>query len=188
MDEQLSYATCANLVDYPDSAGPVGTQLRPEIAAAMPTVSRDGRTYTFRIRPGFRFSPPSNEPVTAATFRHTIERTLSRFAQNWPYAPDIVGVRSLPDGQESAHIAGISARGMTLSITLAKPAGDFLVATRHAVLLPGAALDSARPEARARNRSLRPARTTSPRSSRTGSCSCGTRTTPATAPGARRGS
>ena len=66
-DEQLSYTTCANLLNYPDSAGPAGTRLRPEIAVAMPSVSRDGRTYTFRIRPGFRFSPPSDEPVTAAT-------------------------------------------------------------------------------------------------------------------------
>ena len=73
-DEQLLYATCAKLLNYPDSAGPAGARLRPEVAAAMPTVSRDGRTYTFRIRPGFRFSPPSNEPVTAETFRHTIER------------------------------------------------------------------------------------------------------------------
>ena len=74
MDEQLSYATCANLLDYPDSAGPDGMRLRPEIAAAMPTISRDGRTYTLPHPSGFRFSPPSNEPVTAATFRHTIER------------------------------------------------------------------------------------------------------------------
>src|SRR5919204_5374923 len=33
---QLMYATCANLLYYPDSAGPQGTQLRPEIAAGVP--------------------------------------------------------------------------------------------------------------------------------------------------------
>jgi ABC-type transport system substrate-binding protein len=125
-DEQLAYTTCANLLNYPDSAGPTGTRLRPEIAAAMPSVSRDGRTYTFRIRPGFRFSPPSNESVTAATFKHTIERTLSRFAQIWPNAPDIVGVAAFRAGK-AAHISGISARGTLLSITLTRPAGDFLV-------------------------------------------------------------
>ena len=43
----------------------------------MPEVSPDGRTYTFTIRPGYRFSPPSNEPVTAETFRYSIERALS---------------------------------------------------------------------------------------------------------------
>ena len=66
---QRDYATCANLLNYPDSDGSSGQQLRPEIAAAMPSVSADGRTYTFRIRAGFRFSPPSGEPVTAQTFR-----------------------------------------------------------------------------------------------------------------------
>ena len=43
----------------------------------MPAVSADGRTYRFRVRRGFRFSPPSGEEVTAETFRHTIERALS---------------------------------------------------------------------------------------------------------------
>ena len=57
--------------------GVAGQQLRPEIAAAMPTVSADGRTYTFRIRPGFRFSPPSGQAVTAQTFRYSLERALS---------------------------------------------------------------------------------------------------------------
>jgi hypothetical protein len=33
LDEQLSRATCANLLGYPD-----GTQRRPELAAGMPAV------------------------------------------------------------------------------------------------------------------------------------------------------
>ena len=65
------------LLNYPDAAGPPGTVLRPEVAAAMPDISPDGRTYTFRIRPGFRFSPPSGQAVTAETFKATIERALS---------------------------------------------------------------------------------------------------------------
>jgi peptide/nickel transport system substrate-binding protein len=100
----------------------------PEIAAAMPTVSNGGRTYTFRIRPGYRFSPPSNEPVTAETFRHSLERELS--PQNeWSPGPlfisDIAGEAAYRAGK-SAHISGVRARDDTLSITLLKPAGDFL--------------------------------------------------------------
>ena len=49
-DEQLEEATCAGLLAYADTAGPAGKGLRPEVAAAMPRVSADGRTYTFRIR------------------------------------------------------------------------------------------------------------------------------------------
>ena len=74
---QLTYATCAYLLNYPDASGAAGRVLRPEVAAAMPDISPDGRTYTFRIRPGFRFSPPSGQAVTAETFKATIERALS---------------------------------------------------------------------------------------------------------------
>jgi ABC-type transport system substrate-binding protein len=125
---QLMYATCANLLSYPDSAGPQGTRLRPEIAAAMPTVSSDGRTYTFRLRPGYRFSPPSGEPVTAATFRHTLERALSPknvYSAGPQLASDIEGVAAYRAGK-AAHISGVRAHGDVLAITLAKPAGDFL--------------------------------------------------------------
>jgi serine/threonine-protein kinase len=143
LNDQLFYATCANLLDYPDSAGLEGARLRPEIAASMPTVSRGRLTYTFRIRRGLRFSPPSPdrpgplrqptnavpETVTAETFRHTIERALSPKlgvdAPAAPFASDIVGVAAYRAGK-AAHISGIDARGNSLSIRLVRPAGDFL--------------------------------------------------------------
>jgi ABC-type transport system substrate-binding protein/tRNA A-37 threonylcarbamoyl transferase component Bud32 len=126
--QQLMYATCSNLLYYPDSAGADGTSLRPEIAAAMPTVSRDGRTYTFRVRRGYRFSPPSGEAVTARTFRHTLERSLSpkNVYSAGPFlASDIKGVSAYRAGK-AAHIAGVAVHGNTLAITLVEPAGDFL--------------------------------------------------------------
>ena len=74
---QLLAATCAKLLNYPDKPAPAGAQLVPEVAESLPTRSADGKTYTFTIRKGFRFSPPSGEPVTAQTFKYAIERTLS---------------------------------------------------------------------------------------------------------------
>ena len=76
-EQQLQYATCARLLTFPDAPAPDGWRLVPEIAAAWPSLSPDGRTYTFRITPGFRFSPPSDQMVTATTFKYTIERALS---------------------------------------------------------------------------------------------------------------
>jgi serine/threonine-protein kinase len=125
-DEQVLYATCAKLLNYPDASGSDGARLRPEIAAAMPTVSPDGRTYTFRIRRGFRFSPPSNEAVTAETFRHTIERQIATSPKDPGldrYVADIVGAKAFYAGR-TAHVAGLSVRGNRLLITLVKPAGD----------------------------------------------------------------
>ena len=39
---QLQYATGAQLLNYPDAPAPEGTSLRPEVAAAMPTVPISG--------------------------------------------------------------------------------------------------------------------------------------------------
>jgi peptide/nickel transport system substrate-binding protein len=122
---QLLYATCAKLVNYPDKPGPAGSVLAPEVAQALPTRSVDGRTYTFTIRTGFRFSPPSNAPVTAQTFKDTIERTLNPAMRN-PVASefdDIVGARPYIAGK-AAHIAGVIAHGNTLTIRLIAPAPD----------------------------------------------------------------
>ena len=131
---QIEFATCAKLMNYPDKPPPEGWKLQPEIAAAMPTLSPDGRTYRFTIRPGYRFSPPSNEPVTAATFRYSIERALSpKLAANpaglVPPGPqfidDIEGERAFRAGR-AKHISGLRAARSTLSITLTRPSPDFL--------------------------------------------------------------
>ena len=125
---QRDYATCARLLNYPDSEGSSGQELRPEIAAAMPTVSADGRTYTFRIRSGFRFSPPSGQAVTAQTFRYSLERALSpKYGPGYPamsVLSDIVGAAAYNSGRVG-HVSGITVRGSQLSIRLKAPAGDF---------------------------------------------------------------
>jgi DNA-binding SARP family transcriptional activator/ABC-type oligopeptide transport system substrate-binding subunit len=126
---QVEYATCAKLLNYPDLAGPRGAQLQPEIAASMPTVSADRRTYTFTIRSGYRFSPPSNQPVTADTFHYSIERALS--PTNGTQAPDPASISDIAG--ESAyragnadHITGLKSKGDTLTIRLVSPSPDFL--------------------------------------------------------------
>ena len=123
----LLYATCAQLLNYPDKAGPAGSQLTAEVAQSLPRRSRDGRTYTFKIRPGFRFSPPSDQPVTAQTFKDTIERTLNPRMDSYSaqFLADVVGARAYMAGNAS-HIAGVTATGDTLTIRLLAPAPDFL--------------------------------------------------------------
>ena len=120
---QMYYATCAGLLSYPDLPAPEGMRLVPDVAQAMPTVSPDGRTYTFIVRPGFRFSPPSGAPVTAATFKHTIERTLGPKLNAVSYMGDIVGMRAYEAGR-TAHLAGVTASGDRLRVRLTAPAPD----------------------------------------------------------------
>jgi DNA-binding SARP family transcriptional activator/ABC-type transport system substrate-binding protein/outer membrane protein assembly factor BamB len=132
--DQIYFATCANLLNYPDKPGPAGAWLQPEVAAAMPILSADRRTYTFSIRRGYRFSPPSSQPLTAETFRGSIERALSpQLAEGFPtgWGPasgvvsDIRGERAFQDGT-AQHISGLRASGNRLSITLTKPSASFL--------------------------------------------------------------
>jgi ABC-type transport system substrate-binding protein len=66
-------ATCATLFRYP--VGPPLKQdyrIIPEVATGLPAVSRDGKTYTFTIRSGYRFS--TGAPVTAANYERAIAR------------------------------------------------------------------------------------------------------------------
>jgi len=68
----IQYAICSTLLNNPDESGPAGLQVIPDGARAEPTVSGGGRVYTFVIRSGQGFSPPSNELVTAATLKYSI--------------------------------------------------------------------------------------------------------------------
>jgi YVTN family beta-propeller protein len=122
----VSYATGAKLLNYPDEAGPSGLRLVPEVAESLPRRSLDGRTYTFKIRKGFRFSPPSNKAVTAQTFKYSIERALNpRMHGPGPlFLRDVVGADDYASGR-AGHIAGITAQGNTLTFRLAQPSGDF---------------------------------------------------------------
>ena len=126
---QVEYLTCVGLLAYPDAPASVGWELRPEAAKEMPTVSSDGRTYTFTIRPGLQFSPPSDEPITAETFRASIERALSPELIEWAPGPalldDIVGAKAFREGTASS-VAGLAVDGDRLAITLEAPAPDFL--------------------------------------------------------------
>jgi peptide/nickel transport system substrate-binding protein len=110
----------------------------PEVASA-PQVSSDGRTYIFRIRPGFRFSPPSDAPVTAQTFRYTIERTLNQRMRSpiGPFMRDIVGADAYMAGR-AGHITGVSARGAALTIKLltADPTLPVKLATPYFCAVP----------------------------------------------------
>jgi YVTN family beta-propeller protein len=127
LSEQLLYATCAKLLNYPDKPGAAGSQLIPEVAQALPNRSPDGKTYTFTIRPGFRFSPPSDQPVTAQTFKYTIERTLNPKTKSYAaqFFGDVVGADAYMAGKATS-ISGVTASGNQLIIRLRAPEPDIL--------------------------------------------------------------
>jgi ABC-type transport system substrate-binding protein len=133
VDPALSYssggwalldATCARLMNYPDRPPPEGLRIVPEVAAAYPRVSRDGKTFTFRLRKGFRFS--DGTPVRADAFARAISRTLSPGVESAgaQYTSDIVGANAVRTGKRATP-TGVVARGNRLVVRLTRPAPEF---------------------------------------------------------------
>jgi peptide/nickel transport system substrate-binding protein len=125
----IEYATAAKLYNYPDRSGPAGSKLIPEVASGF-KVSNNGRTYTFTIRKGFRFS--DGKAVTAKNFKFAIERTANKALASPgaqfitdPNGTNIVGAKKVNNGA-ATHVSGVTARGNKLIIRLTKPDGTFM--------------------------------------------------------------
>jgi ABC-type transport system substrate-binding protein len=127
-DWSMIYTTAMPLVGFPEKAGAAGAQLVPIGATSFPTVSGNGKTYTFHIRPGLKFSDGS--AVTAAAYQRSWERILSPkmgspLGVNLSLQDDIVGGQAFLDGKAS-KISGISAKGLTLTFHLTAPNATFV--------------------------------------------------------------
>ena len=60
------------LTAFNQVSGLAGAQLVPDLATSLPKPTDRGRTYTFRLRSGIRYS--NGRPVQATDFRSTFER------------------------------------------------------------------------------------------------------------------
>jgi peptide/nickel transport system substrate-binding protein len=104
-----------------------GAVLRPDLAAAQPEVSGDGRTWTFQLKPGLRYGPPYEDvEIVAADVIRALERELAPATKSaYPFYYDVIeGAREYTAGK-AASIAGLEARGPhTLVVRLTKPTGE----------------------------------------------------------------
>src|SRR5215467_10446105 len=104
----------------------------PNLAAAPPTISPDGTTLTFRIRPDVKYH--TGQTILAGDFKYAWERTLDPKTQSWgaSYLSSIVGASEITAGK-TKQLAGVEARGdSTLVVHLTAP--DFTVL--NALTLP----------------------------------------------------
>jgi peptide/nickel transport system substrate-binding protein len=124
---EIMGAIGANLLRFADAEGSAGSRIVPEVAASFPRVSANGRTYTFALRRGFRFS--NGKAVTAQNFAYAIDRALNTQQQSpaGPFMADIVGAQAVLDGK-ARHASGVVVTngGYGLRITLARAAPDIL--------------------------------------------------------------
>jgi YVTN family beta-propeller protein len=121
---RLAYDT---LITFEQAPGPAGLRLVPDLAIAIPSPTRAGTTYAFRLRPGIRYS--NGRPLQAQDFRRAIERLFRVRSPGTTYYTGIVGAAAcirqartcdLSRGIETDDTAG------TVVFHLRDPDPDFL--------------------------------------------------------------
>jgi peptide/nickel transport system substrate-binding protein len=128
------------LVDYAGAPGKGGLQLQPDLAQAMPEISADKLTYTFKLRSGLKFDDGS--PITSKDIKYGIERVWAsdvisggpvylpgvldpKHEYKGPYKdtdPEKLGLKSVTTPDDS-----------TITFKLATPSSDFL----YLLAMPG---------------------------------------------------
>ena len=69
---ELTLATQRTLMGWPPNA----TQPVPDLADGQPQVTDGGKTVTFKIRSGVKYSPPVDRDVKSQDIKYAIERSL----------------------------------------------------------------------------------------------------------------
>ncbi|MDQ2741488.1 MAG: ABC transporter substrate-binding protein [Chloroflexota bacterium] len=108
------HAVLDTLLGYANAPGKAGTKLVPDIAAGMPSITDNGRLYTFQLRHDVHFSRPVNRLVTASDIRYSIERTLAKATAGpmyqSPFWSPLHGTAAFWAGKTS-HVSGIQVLG-----------------------------------------------------------------------------
>jgi peptide/nickel transport system substrate-binding protein len=136
---QLLVLTHDGLVAFAHAAGAAGTKLVPDLATAIPKPTNGGKTYTFTLRSGIKFS--NGKTVTPQDVKATFERLFkigdSPNAGTWYNV--IVGGDACVKKPKSCSLAkGITISGSKITFHLTQGDPEFLdkLATPFAFILP----------------------------------------------------
>jgi peptide/nickel transport system substrate-binding protein len=125
------------LIGYTHANGPDGATIVPYLAKDLPKVSADGKTYSFVLKDGLKYS--DGTPIKASDFAATIERDFKVDSPGVGFFGNIVGADTFAK-TKTGHISGITTDDSTgdITIKLNAPQGDFsnILATEFAALLP----------------------------------------------------
>jgi peptide/nickel transport system substrate-binding protein len=124
---QILANTGDGLLAFRRASGRAGAAVVPDIAVAMPAVTDGGRTLTFFVRRGVRFSPPINREVQASDVKATLERLFVADSRGAPLYANIVGAEALARTRRGG-LSGVSADDASgrLVIHLVRPDPAFL--------------------------------------------------------------
>ena len=128
------------LLTYRHVDGPAGYKLVPGLASSLPTVSRNGKVYKFKLRKGVKYS--NGAAVKASDFEWAIKRGFLAQGQGVGFYTDIAGAEAYSKNPTAGgDISGIVTNNAkrTITIRLDKPRGDFLtiLALLFAAPVPG---------------------------------------------------
>ncbi len=124
---EILNATNDGLMQLKRAGGGAGSQVVPDLATGMPKITEGGKTYVFHVRPGIRYSPPSNATVKPSDFKASLERVFRMNSPNVGFYTSIVGATAYESGR-AKDIAGIvpDDKKMTVTFHLSHPDGTFL--------------------------------------------------------------
>lgn len=120
------HMTNDGLMAFDEVDGPDSTKVVPDLVTGMPTVSDGGKTYTFTMRKGIKFS--NGKPVVASDFLDSMERLWKATSPN-PYFSDIVGAAACTAKPATCDLSrGIVVNNATgqIVIHLTGPDGELL--------------------------------------------------------------
>ena len=134
------YDVYETLLTYQHVTGPAGYKLVPGLAQSLPTISKNGKVYHFKLRKGLRYS--NGKKVVASDFKWAIKRGFLATGQGVGFYTDIAGAKKYAaHPTASGNISGIitNNKKRTITIKLATPRGDFLtiLALIFAAPVPG---------------------------------------------------
>ena len=114
------------LTGFRRTGGADGTQLVPNLAAAIPEARDGGRSYTFRLRAGIRYS--DGRLVRPADFRRALERAFEVRAQFLEATglEAVVGVDACSQGGRCDLPRGVLTTSDSVTFQLSRPAPLFL--------------------------------------------------------------
>jgi YVTN family beta-propeller protein len=135
IDPSLSYESYSvaipsltndGLVAFKHVGGSDGSALVPDLASSLPLPTDGGRTYTFDVRPGIRYS--TGRVVRAEDFRRAIERLFRLRSPGTGFYSGIVGAAGCAEAPKACDLSKgiiVGRAGRSISFRLVAPDPDF---------------------------------------------------------------
>jgi peptide/nickel transport system substrate-binding protein len=137
---QIYQSIYDGLLAFKHTSGAAAFEIVPDLAEALPVASNDGKTLTFKLRQGIKFS--NGQPLTTKDVVASFERIFKVSSPtSGTFYAGIVGadacLKAPADCSLKEGVIGDEATGtVTINLVAADPEFFFKLAVPHAVILP----------------------------------------------------